>query len=49
MESKKHVWSDEAAAHFPAGIESPNIRVLRFTVSNGAYVDKNWQKYAFEN
>jgi general stress protein 26 len=49
MASKKKVWSDEAAAHFPGGIESPNIRVLRFKISNGVYVDKNWQKHAFKN
>jgi general stress protein 26 len=47
--SKKKVWSDEAAAHFPQGIESPNIRVLRFKVSNGIYADKNGQKHAFKN
>jgi general stress protein 26 len=49
MASRKKVWSDEAAAHFPEGIESPNIRVLRFKVSNGIYADKNWQKHAFKN
>lgn len=49
MASKKKVWSDEAAAHFSGGIESPNIRVLRFKVSNGIYADKNWQKHAFKN
>jgi general stress protein 26 len=49
MASKKHVWSDKAAAHFQGGIESPDIRVLRFRVSNGIYADKNWQKHAFKN
>jgi general stress protein 26 len=49
MASKKKIWSAECDAHFPAGIESPNARVLRFKVSNGVYVDKNWQKHAFKN
>ncbi|MDR3164260.1 MAG: pyridoxamine 5'-phosphate oxidase family protein, partial [Synergistaceae bacterium] len=49
MASRKKVWSDEYAAHFPNGIESPDVRVLRFQVSNGIYVDKNWQRHAFKN
>jgi general stress protein 26 len=49
MASRKKVWGDEAAAHFPDGIESPGVRVLRFKVSNGIYADKNWQKHAFKN
>jgi general stress protein 26 len=49
MASRKKVWGDEAAAHFPDGIESPSVRILRFKISNGIYVDKNWQKHAFKN
>jgi general stress protein 26 len=49
MASRKKVWGDEAAAHFPDGIESPGVRVLRFKVSNGIYADKNWRKHAFKN
>jgi general stress protein 26 len=49
MASKKKVWSDELTEHFPGGIESPNIRVLRFKVSNGIYADKNWEKHEFKN
>ena len=49
MASRKKVWSAEFAPHFPEGIESSNIRVLRFKVSNGIYADKNRQKHAFKN
>ncbi|MDR0763974.1 MAG: pyridoxamine 5'-phosphate oxidase family protein [Synergistaceae bacterium] len=49
MASRKKVWSDEVAEHFPGGIASPNLRVLRFKVSNGIYADKKWQKHAFKN
>ena len=49
MTSRKKVWSAEIDQHFPEGIESPNVRVLRFKVSNGIYADRNWQSHAFKN
>lgn len=36
-ESRKHIWSDEFKAHFPGGVNDPDLRVLRFDASNGVY------------
>ena len=47
--SKKKVWSEEFREHFPDGPSSENMRVLRFNVSNGTYVNKKMEAYNFEN
>ena len=39
MESRKKAWNAEIAQHFPDGIESPDLRALRFDVVNGVYTD----------
>lgn len=36
-ESRKHAWKDEYKEYFPGGAGDPNLRVLRFDVSNGMY------------
>ena len=46
MESKKKVWNDEIAKHFPEGIES--MKVLRFDAHSGVYADKKWETFPFE-
>jgi len=48
MESRKKVWNDMIANHFPDGIESPDLRALRFDVTSGIYVNKNWEIFPFE-
>ena len=48
MESRKKVWNDITAQHFPDGIESPNLRVLRFDTVNGTYTNKNMETFPFE-
>ncbi|MDR1136915.1 MAG: pyridoxamine 5'-phosphate oxidase family protein [Synergistaceae bacterium] len=47
--SREAAWRDEFAAHFPDGMDSPNLRVLRFNVSNGIYCDKTGKNGVFEN
>jgi general stress protein 26 len=48
--SRKIAWRDEFAEHFPdGGIDSPDLRVLRFNVSNGMYCGKTGQKGEFKN
>jgi general stress protein 26 len=47
--SKKYVWSEELRDHFPDGADSPEMRVLRFDVSNGIYIDKNREIFEFKN
>ena len=48
MESRKKVWNDLTAKHFPDGVESPDLRALRFDVTSGIYVNKNWEIFPFE-
>ena len=48
VESRKKVWNDMTAKHFPDGIESPDLRVLRFDVTSGIYTNKNQETFAFE-
>jgi general stress protein 26 len=47
--SKKKVWSEELRAHFPDGVNSPEMRVLRFDVSNGIYVTTNRELFDFKH
>ncbi|MDR1472611.1 MAG: pyridoxamine 5'-phosphate oxidase family protein [Synergistaceae bacterium] len=48
--SKKMVWSDEYKKHlFPDGVNSSNMRVLRFDVSNGHYRGKGGKYGEFKN
>ena len=47
-DSRKKVWNDAMATHFPDGIKSPDLRALRFDVASGTYSDKNWETFTFE-
>ncbi|MDR1508826.1 MAG: pyridoxamine 5'-phosphate oxidase family protein [Synergistaceae bacterium] len=47
--SRKIAWRDEFAEHFPGGKDSPELRVLRFNVSNGVYCGKTGKKGEFKN
>jgi general stress protein 26 len=47
--SREMVWRDEYKEHFPGGIDSPELRVLRFNVSNGVYCGKTGKKGEFKN
>jgi general stress protein 26 len=35
--SRQKIWSDEMIQHFPDGIDSPNMVVLRFDTESGFY------------
>ena len=35
--SRKKIWKDEYIEHFPDGIDSPNMVVMRFDTESGAY------------
>jgi len=48
MESREKIWNEEVAKHCPDGIESPDLRVLRFDVVNGRYTDnKKMETFPF--
>ncbi|MDR2779702.1 MAG: pyridoxamine 5'-phosphate oxidase family protein [Synergistaceae bacterium] len=47
--SRKVVWRNELAEHFPGGASSPELRVLRFNVANGVYCSKAGKKGEFKN
>ena len=38
--SRKAAWSNIYKAHFPEGMNDPNLRVLRFTSVSGRYSDE---------
>ncbi|MDR3353809.1 MAG: pyridoxamine 5'-phosphate oxidase family protein [Synergistaceae bacterium] len=46
--SRKHIWNDELKKHY-SGIEDPNLRVLRFDISNGIYSNKDGKGGSFTN
>ena len=48
-ESRKEVWNDKVKEYFPEGVNSPNMKVLRFDVTNGIYTNKNMENFTFEN
>jgi len=48
MESRKKVWNELTAKHFPDGVESPDLRVLRFNAVNGTYTNKNMETFTFD-
>jgi general stress protein 26 len=49
VSSKKKVWKEEYKAHFPDGVSSEDLTVLRFDVSNGIYTNKNMENFEFKN
>ena len=48
MESRKKIWNDDTAKHCPDGIDSPNLRALRFDVTSGIYTNKKMETFSFE-
>jgi general stress protein 26 len=47
--SRKAVWRDEFAEYYPEGVNSPELRVLRFNIANGVYCSKAGKKGEFKN
>lgn len=39
--SRKYIWSDDLKKYFPAGVDDPAMRVLRFDVVSGLYAKDN--------
>jgi general stress protein 26 len=47
-DSREHVWTDVTAEHYPEGVDSPELRALRFDVVYGTFSDKNWETTPFK-
>jgi general stress protein 26 len=48
-ESRQSVWREDFEEHFSDGPDSPELRVLRFNISNGVYSNKAGKSGEFKN